>query len=286
MSPFVNWNGTIVKEDYIIISPNNRSFRYGDGCFETMKIINEELLLKDLHFQRLFSSLKILQFSIPPSLTSAYLLNQISKVIHANGHQSFARVRLVMYRGDGGLQDLDNNGPNFIIQSWPGNDATNSFNQKGLVINFYPAAKKTFDLFSSLKSNNYLAYAMGALWAKKNGLDDCILFNAFNRIADATIANIFIVSNGTIKTPALSEGCVDGVMRKYLINCFNNDKALTFEQTEITPEELLNASEVFLTNAIYGIRWVQSAGENTYANTLSSLMYQKFIAPLFSSATF
>ena len=74
------------------------------------------------------------------------------------------------------------------------------------------------DEFSNLKSNNYLGYAMGAMYAKKHKFHDCLMLNSSNRICDATVANVFWVKDGKIFTPPLSEGCVAGVMRAHLIN--------------------------------------------------------------------
>jgi branched-chain amino acid aminotransferase len=285
MSLFSNWNGKIVEEEKIGISASNRSFRYGDGCFETMKVINGNLLLSDLHFQRLFSSLETLQFIIPAFFTAAYLNAQIEELIKVNGHHALARVRLVTYRGEGGLYDLEDKNVNFIIQSGVGKKDSNYFNETGFSIGIFTDGRITADLFSSIKSNNYLRYAMAAMRAKGNALDDCILINAFNRVADSTIANVFIVTNGIIKTPSLTEGCISGVMRKYLMNCFKKE-SLPFSETEISTEELLNASEVFLTNATYGIRWVKKVGDSNYNNSTSSFLHKKFIAPLFSTSTF
>ncbi|MCW3082002.1 aminotransferase class IV [Segetibacter sp.] len=285
MSLFSNWNGKIIEEEKVFISPSNRSFRYGDGCFETMKVVNGNLLLCDLHFQRLFSSLKLLQFTRQKNLTEGELKSQINQLVNKNGHEELARVRLVVYRGDGGLYDVEDKNAYYIIQSWAGFTNTNVFNETGLRIGIFGDAKKTIDLFSSIKSNNYLGYAMAAMWAKEHRLDDALLMNPYNRVADATIANIFIVDRGIIKTPPLTEGCVNGVMRKYLLHCFEKE-GLPHSQTEISSQDLLNASEVFLTNATYGMRWVQQIGNNSYRNTLSSYLHKKFIIPLFTPATF
>jgi len=284
MLQYAAWNGKIVNENDIVISPNNRSFRYGDGCFETMKIVNGEILLQQLHFQRLFSSLDTLRFQKPPSFTAEALSGYIKEIVQLNGHSSLARVRLTIYRGDGSLYDFDNS-LHYIIQSWAGNSDSNHFNAKGFQLNIFADAKKTADLFSPIKSNNYLPYIMAAIQAKEQGLDDCIVCNAFNRIAEATIANIFIVTNGIIKTPLLSEGCVNGVMRKYLVNCFKKE-GIPYAESEISVDELLEASEVFLTNATYGIRWVEKVGENHYKNATSTFLHQKFITPLFNATTF
>lgn len=282
--PQVVFNGDFFEEDEVSISINNRSFRYGDGCFETMKIIHGDIVSAPLHFNRLFSSLAVLQFS-NAGFTSAYLHQLILKLVQINKHENLARVRLTIFRDDSGLYDDINHQPNFIIQSWAANTESNHFNKQGLQLNIFREAKKTCDGFSLIKSNNYLPYVMGALYAKKNRLNDCIILNCFNRVAEATIANIFIITNGVIKTPALTEGCVSGVMRRHLINALTKHD-YPFKEGEISTEELLSASEVFLTNAQYGIRWVEKIGDSNFSNEMSSLLHQKFIEPLFTSATF
>ena len=277
---FVSWNGEIIPEDQVHISPANRSFRYGDGCFETIKVVSGSVLLHDLHYTRLCSSLETLQFKIPPFLTLGYFNSQILEVVKANNQQQLARVRLTVYR-EGETLDGASNHPAFIIQTSVLEKEVNLFNSSGLTIDFYPDAKKTFDGFSAIKSNNYLPYLMGRMWAKKHDLDDCIIVNGQGRVAETTIANMFIVTNGVIKTPAIEEGCIDGVMRKYLLQCFRKDSLPHFE-VAIEPSEVLNASEVFLTNAITGIRWISRVGNSSFTNTLSAHLYHRYISPLIS----
>ena len=246
-------NGKLLDADKLLISPNNRSFRYGDGCFETMKIVKGNICLADLHFERLFTSLELLQFEKPNYLAAALLKEQILQLANKNHHSKLARIRLTFFRGDGGLYDAENHFPNYIIQSWQLNPQTNQLNENGLVVDIFKDAKKVCDNYSHLKSNNYLSYAMAALWAKKNHLNDALLLNAYNNISDATIANVWIVKDGIIKTPALTEGCVAGVMRRYLLKKIR-EAAMPVEEGQITVDDVLQAQEVFLTNAIYGIK--------------------------------
>jgi branched-subunit amino acid aminotransferase/4-amino-4-deoxychorismate lyase len=285
MSDYAILNGKLVREKDISISPNNRSFRYGDGCFETMKWIEGNLILENLHFRRFFSSLQILKFEVPAAVTATDLLAQIRLMVVENHHNHFARVRLTAYRGDGNLYENDGNRLNYLIQSFPGNPTSNVFNEKGFTLDFYYDAKKAIDLFSAVKSNNYLGYSMAAGWAKEKGLDDCIICNAYNRIADATIANVFIVQDGVIKTVPDIEGCVGGLMKEYLINCFVKE-GISYKEEPLTPHDILNASEVFLTNANYGIRWVEKIQNSRYTNKVSSSLHQSFIVPLFKVSTF
>jgi len=278
---FLNYNGKIHRSNDLLIQADNRSFRYGDGFFETMKMINGKIILSEFHFERLFASLEILKFQRPNYFTKEYLEESIVALTKKNIHDKLARIRLTIFRGNGGLYDAQNNTPNYIVQSWSLNNESNSFNENGLVIDIFKEAKKACDNFSHIKSNNYLAYAMAALWAKQNRLNDALLLNSGERIADATIANIFIIKDGIIKTPALTEGCISGVMRKYLLQCFR-EKNIVAEESQITVDDIFNAKEVFLTNAIFGIKWVKQAGEKMYENSTASMLHKKFIIPLFS----
>lgn len=272
-------NGVIMNADKALISADNRSFRYGDGCFETMKAINGKIIHANEHFERFFLSLELLQFDKPNYLTTTYLLDHISKLLMQNGHTKCARVRLTLFRGNGGLYDAENHFPNYIIQTWQLNESNNHLNENGLVIDVYRDAIKVCDKFSHLKSNNYLSYAMAALWAKNNHLNDALLLNPYNKIADATIANIFIIKDGIIKTPDVTEGCVNGIMKNYLLECLRKEK-IPVQETSLTVDDVLQANEVFLTNSIYGIKWVKQCGSSIYNLHTAAILHKKFIEAL------
>ncbi len=276
---FLFYNGKIIKSGGPLISPDNRSFRYGDGFFETLKWVDGKIRLADDHMQRLFSSLDILQFQPPAYFTPAYLKQHIEELVKKNGHQKLARLRITIFRGEGGLYETENHFPNHLIQSWELNPENNILNENGLVLGIYKEARKVCDHFSLLKTNNYLCYAMAALWAKQQKLNDAIILNPYNRVADATIANVFIVKDGLVKTPALTEGPVSGVMRKNVLK-YLREEHMPVEETQITMEDISEASEIFLTNAISGIRWVKQLGNNGYTNPLAVRLHKKLVQDL------
>jgi branched-chain amino acid aminotransferase len=275
---FLFYNGKISKAGKPLLSPDNRSFRYGDGFFETIKLVNGRLPLAELHFERLFASLEQMQFQRPIYLTPVYLEEQIKTLAKKNYHKQ-ARVRVTIFRGDGGLYETENHYPHHLIQTWDLNPANNQLNENGLIAGVYQAARKTADAFSHIKTNNYLPYLMAALWAKKEKLNDALLLNPFGRVADATIANVFVVKDGMVKTPALSEGPVSGVMRRHLLQCMRKEN-IPVEEGQLEAEDVLEAQELFLSNGIYGIRWVKQLGDNNYTNQLSSMLYRKFVQSL------
>jgi len=281
MSEYVNYNGQVLRKDKINISPDNRSFRYGDGCFETIRLCNGQIPLREFHFERLFSSLKLLKFKLPEYFTPQELPEQITALANKNGHNLSARIRLTIFRGDGGLYDLEDLTLNYIIQSFSLMPYGPTLNEKGLVIDFYKDAIKCCDYFSHIKSNNFLPYVMASIWAKENHLDDSLLLNAYGNVADATIANVFIVRNGQLQTPFIADGGINGVMRRYIIKCVK-EEGMPFTETSLSPEDILKASEVFLTNAVQGIKWAKQVGKNNYDCGLAEVLHTKFIVPLFS----
>jgi len=275
----INFNGKYFDEATPIIESASRGLRFGDGCFETMKMIAGKLILKEFHFERLFSSLEILGFSLPKKFTVQELEEQVHALAKKNGHEQLGRIRLTVFAGNGGLYELENRLPNYLIETWELSTTIGDFNENGLIVDVFKDARKAADGFSHIKSNSFLPYVQAAHWARLQKLNDAIVLNAFDRIADATIANLFIVTDGIIKTPALSEGCIAGVMRKYLIQGVRKE-SLPFEETRLSVDDLVNAQEVFLTNSIRGIKWVKQVGEAGYTFSVSKLLYDKFIKPL------
>ena len=268
-----------MRSDQLLISPDNRSFRYGDGFFETIKVCKGKLVLANYHMERLFTSLDLLQFAPPVYFTPEYITEQVLALASKNDHQKLARIRITIFRGEGGLYDEQNHFPNHIIQSWELNPANNQLNENGLILDFFRDARKVCDHYSGVKSNNFLSYAMAALWAKQQKLNDAILLNPYDRVADATIANVFMVKDGIVKTPALTEGPVNGVMRKHILYSLRK-MDISVEETSITGEDLSEASEIFLTNAIYGIRWVKQLGKNGFTNSFSKKLHKDCVANL------
>ena len=269
----------MLTESKAFISVNNRSFRYGDGCFETLKVINGKINLLDFHLERLFFSIHFLQFVYPSYFTKSYVAKSILDLVNANVHQNLARVRLTIFANDGGLYDSDNRILNYVVQSWSLNEANNQPSENGLVIGTYPNGIKAADSLSNIKSNNFLLYSMAALYAKRQKWNDALVHNHHGNICDATIANLFIVKGKKIITPRLSDGPVDGTMRRFLLE---NLPKLGFSVSEelVTPPMLQDADECFLSNSIYGIKWVKEHSDRQYGNENFFHIYREIILPL------
>lgn len=261
---YFNFNGKILEENSNIIGANSRAVRYGDGLFETIKYKNNQLVLLDEHFARLWKGMQSLQFQ-QPKLFTPDLLQQETLQLLTKNKLSAARVRITVIRGDGGLYDAKSHLPNYIIQTWPLPENNDLLNENGLQLCIYKEAKKSIDAFSNLKHNNFLPYFMGALFAKQQLCNDAVILNCFDRVSDTTIANLFVIKNGTILTPSTDEGCIAGVMRKQIIQELVKS-GYTISETQLTEATLMDADEIFLSNSIYNLRWVGGIADKKYDN--------------------
>lgn len=263
----------MLDESTPLVGADNRGLRFGDGLFETLKFSGGKLILADEHLPRLWKGLKDLQFQLPALLTPERLEEETLKLL-AKNKKHYARVRWTFFRGDGGLYDPINLYPHYIIQTWDIPNPASSLNSNGLRLCIYPDARKSCDRFANIKHNNYLPYVMGALYAREQHCNDALILNQYERICDSTIANLFLIRQHVLMTPALSEGCVAGIMRSFVLQACRKMGMETMENS-ITREMLLEADEVFLTNSIYNMRWVSHLGETTYNHRTTMEIYRQ-----------
>ena len=270
---FICFNGTILPADEAIFTAQNRGFKYGDGVFETIKVYNGTMPWAAYHFERLAQSLLLLKMQLPPSVDLAILQAQILELCRINHCLSSARVRLAVYR------QADENAA-YVIEALMLDDTAHIWQEAGLTIDVFPDAQKPTDAYANLKTANYLPYVLADIYCKEKGLDECVVLNSFGHISDASKANVFAVKDGEIYTPALHQGCVNGVMRRYLL-----DKAKAYgyivHQSTMEEDFLLEADEVFLTNAIRGMRWVKQLREKAYGFAIARQLYHQVLWPVY-----
>lgn len=267
-------NGKLVPAGQPVLMTDNHGYRYGDGLFETMKVENGRILLASYHFERLFSGIRLLGYNIPDGLNPDRLAEEIHTLCHVNNIPQRARVRLSVSRGSGN-PDEGHLSAQYLIEC-SALDNTAQQKEQGLRIDVFPDARKSCDMFSNLKSANYLPYVMAANYARHNMLDESLVLNQFGRIAESSISNVFLVKDDRLITPSLPEGCVAGVVRKYIIA---NTPATQINLLEgkVTVDDLEQADEVFLTNAIRGIRWVKQFRDKVYTSSRTTEIFRALV---------
>jgi branched-chain amino acid aminotransferase len=264
----VNFNGEIV-EDNTSLSINNRAFLYGDGVFETLKIVNNKILFLEDHYFRLMASMRILRMEIPMNFTMEYLEGEILKLSKINQLERSARVRLTIFRNDGGYYLPTSNEISFLIAIKPLEKELYSIENETYEVELFKDFYITKHLLSTLKSTNKIINITASIFAKENGYNNCLILNDSKNIVEAINGNIFMVVGNKLITPPISEGCLNGIMRKQILALAKKIDHLEVLEEVISPFDLQKADELFITNVISGIQPISKYRKKEFTNQLS-----------------
>ena len=261
----VNYNGRLLPSEEVKITPSNRAFNYGDGVFETVKIRNGRLVFWEEHYFRLMASMRMIRMKIPIEFTLEFLEHEILKTIASLDVHTNLRARLSVFRKDGGLYMPTSNDVDFLVVVTPMSHVMKEEYQVDLYKDFLMHS----GYLSTIKSTNKLIYTLASIYAQEHALDNCILLNERKGVVEATNANIFLVKDGLVKTPSLSEGCLNGIIRAKVIDMLSKNDSYTVEESVITLFEIQKADEIFITNCLMGIQPVTKYRKKEFKTDLA-----------------
>ncbi|MCB0518771.1 MAG: aminotransferase class IV [Lewinellaceae bacterium] len=250
-------NGRILPGNQASLTVGNRAFRYGDGLFESIRVFEGKMPFFDQHWQRLLEGMKLLKFEVPDSYSPAFFQQEIAQLTKQCGNW---RVRLTIFRTEGGLYTPVSDMPEFLIEASALESSQFQLNENGLTIGTYDEMlllSSNHPAIQSFKTCNALPLVLAGIYKKKQGWDECLLLNQLGRVACCGNANVFLVKNNVLHTPSLGEGCVAGTMRKLILE-LAMELEMQVVQSPVHLKEIGSADEIFLTNAIQGIRWVKT----------------------------
>jgi len=233
----VSINGELVEEAEAVVSRLDRNVQLGMNVFETMLAVRGEIDGFDLHVARLARGMERLQISADVSS----LKRLISDLLESNHLESEdARVRVTAMGGS------------LMIQASKAEGSKNSVNVE---ISDYVLNERSAT--AGIKCGSY-APNMVALREAKNA-DEVIFLNTVGEVAEAAMANVFLVSDGKLITPSLESGCLPGVTRELVIRRAL-DAGIEVQECVVLLEHLFVADEIFLTNSVAGITSVSRVG--------------------------
>ena len=263
--------------DAPVLTTSNRGFKFGDGLFESMRMINQKLQFADLHADRLAAGMKALKIDGHALMDDYFLRQKTADLAKKNRWNGNVRFRLSVYRQGAGVYTPESNKSGYVLEGIPLKSIAYELNSKGLIIDVFDEMTKSIDKLSNFKTSNALLYVMAGLFKTQNRLDEAIILNQSGFLCESISSNIFVVYDKQIYTPALTEGCVGGVMRSTIMQiCKMNDIPLI--EAQISPEVLKEAEEVFITNATQGIQWIMGYGRKRYFNEFSKYLNEKLNA--------
>ncbi len=275
INTFILYNGEYFPREEFGVSITNRSFCYGDGLFETMHANGTEIQFFEDHLIRLKYGMNVLKMQIPEIIGSGKIFKEIIKLLHKNKLYQGVRIRLSVFRNDGGKYTPTSNSTSYLVETEFLDNDRYTINQKGLITDIFPEVQKPINPFSNLKTSNALIYVMAGIYALEKKLDDCIIVNEKGFITETISSNIFLLKDKFILTPPLTDGPVAGIMRKQILKIADMLQYRIYNEKSLTEKNILDADEMFITNSITGLRWVLAFKEKRFFNNSSQQFIDK-----------
>ena len=249
MAATVNVNGRISGEREAVIPVFDHGFVYGEGVYETLRTYDGRLFASERHMRRLRNSAALIELALP--FTGAELRTQIYETIAAAKLETLeAYVRVLVTRGVGELTyNLKATPkPSVVIIVKPFADPPLELYENGVQVALVDIVRNHPQSVNPLiKSNNLMNSALAAQQAYKRGAFEAVMRNYRDELTECATANLFIVKNSAVLTPALECGLLPGITREVVLELARNAGVEVREQV-LRGGDLLGADEAFLTS--------------------------------------
>jgi len=275
----VNFNGNIQENSSILIE-DNRGFLFGDSVFETIKVLDNKVLFLEDHYFRLMASMRICRMEIPMNFTMEYFESQILNLITTFSDSNSYRVRFSIYRDSEGFYLPKTRSVQFLVTAFPLNSDLYVFGKEYYEVELYKDFYITKQLLSTLKTNNKMLQITGSIFAEENDYDNCLVLNDEKNVVEALQSNIFMKMGNVVITPPISDGCLNGIMRKQILEILKKIEGIEVKETSISPFDLQKADELFLTNVISGIQPVTKYRKKEYTSEFASEVLNRLNAKI------
>lgn len=270
----INFNGNTINSESNILK-DNRAFLYGDAVFETMKIIDSRILFLEDHYFRLMSSMRIIRMEIPMNFTMEFFQDEILSLAKKNSCENAGRVRFTVFRNDGGYYLPKYNYVSYLIDANPLENTLYQIEKSNYEVDLFKDSYISKQLISTIKSTNKLINITGSIYASENGLNTCLLMNDSKNVVEALHGNLFMLVGNKLITPPISEGCLNGVMRRQIIEIAKKINNVEMIEMPISPFDLQKADELFITNVIKGIQPITQYRKKSFETKFSNEILEK-----------
>ncbi len=259
-------NGEFLTLESARVPATDGGLLRGEGVFETLRVESGQALFAAEHFARLSRGVRLLE--IPWLLDKEHLLELCEQVVDANGLHD-ARLRITLTRGAVRSQPMTSSEgePTLTITATALDERIDDARATGWRVVTAPSVRNERSSLSSVKSTSYLESILARRYATRNGFDEALLLNTQGFLAEASMANVFIVREGEVFTPRIQDGALPGVMRGHILNMCG-EANIEAHEAPVAMEDLYSATEVFLTNAIIQVMPVVQAGERMVGDGL------------------
>ena len=274
----INYNGAIIEKSDLPSADIARATMYGDAVFETLKMQEGKLFFIEDHYFRLMAGMRILRMPIPMDFTPEFFIEQAERLAEEVAIEN-GRLRIQVVRvADGKYTPSEDQSTVWWMELEELESIEYIHAEKGLTVDLFKDHYIQPGLLSTIKSSNSLPYVLGGVYARENNLDAVLMVNDNKMLVEANASNVFVLKGDVLRTAPLEDGALRGVFRKNLLN-WGKEIGLQVKEESINPFDLQKADEIWLTNTITGVQWVEKYRKNTYkgdkAKELVALLERK-----------
>ena len=272
----VNFNGNLIQNTETSMGPDNRGLHYGDAVFETLRVSGSKIFFWEDHYFRLMASMRILRMEIPVNFTLEFLEKEVLNLVETFSEKNSSfNIKILVWRKAGGKYSPKSNDIEYLLTGAQIETLFYTLHDKRYEVELFKDHFVNSGILSTLKTNNKIVQVLGSIFAKENDYQNCLLLNETKTIVEALNGNLFLVKGSVIKTPPLTDGCLNGILRKQIIAICLQLPEYTLEEASVSPFELQKADEMFVTNVISGIQPISKYRKKEYSNTVAKNLLTK-----------
>ena len=273
---YIYLNGKIVPAKEAVVSVFDHGFLYGDGIYETIRVYDRVIFMLEEHLGRLYRSASMIGLTLPFEIDSLKI--SIYETLIANALRN-AYIRLTVSRGHGpiGLDPDLCPEPTTVIIVQELKEYPRAFYEKGINLIISETRRNIKEAINpKIKSLNFLNNILAKIEAKKRDAYEAIMLNAYGKLAEGSISNVFFYKDGVLCTPSLECGILDGITRRLVLELATRED-LKIKEGEFPKEDIYSAAEVFITNTTLEVMPVSKVDDQVYAvGNITKLLHKAY----------
>ena len=263
-------NDSVVEAGDAKVAADDGGFLYGQGLFETMRVVSGEVFRVGDHLDRLFASCE--KLGIKFSFDREYMIEAIRRAIVANDLTE-ARVRLTVSGGAMSAEDIRGT---LLVSAVEFKPYPPEYYEKGMTVSLCDYRQNSMDPLCGHKTTNFFARLIALQEALKKKTTESLWFTTENKLAEGCVSNVFVVKDGTLLTPRLDTPVLPGIARKTVLEIAAKE-GIAFEEKDLFINDLLEADEVFVTNSIMTVMPVATVEAKPIGDGKSGLVTKKIL---------
>ncbi len=273
---YIYLNGKIVPAKEAVVSVFDHGFLYGDGIYETIRVYDRVIFMLDEHLGRLYRSASMIGLTLPFEIDSLKI--SIYETLIANALRN-AYIRLTVSRGHGpiGLDPDLCPEPTTVIIAQELKEYPRAFYEKGINLIITETRRNIKEAINpKIKSLNFLNNILAKIEAKKRDAYEAIMLNAYGKLTEGSVSNVFFYKDGILCTPSLECGILDGITRGLVLELARRED-LKIKEGKFTKDDIYSAAEVFITNTTLEVMPVSKIDDQVYAvGNITKLLHKAY----------